>query len=50
MVKNKIIGAKNITGEIQKDTADINTDNKISAIDYVLIKNDILNLKKIDIR
>ena len=39
-----------ITGDIEKDVADINSDKNISAVDYMYIMNDIMDVKKLDIR
>ena len=50
LVMNKIMEVKNITGDIEKDVADINEDNKISAIDYMMIMNDILDVREISAR
>lgn len=47
---NKIMGVKEITGDIERDVADINSDKKISAVDYMYIMNDIMDAKKLDIR
>ena len=42
-VKNHIMGTKLITGEVLQTAADANQDGKISSLDYVRIKNIIMN-------
>jgi hypothetical protein len=41
---------KKITDTNAKLTADVNGDGKISALDYTLIKNDIMDIQKLKIR
>ena len=41
---------KKITDANMKLTADVNGDNKISALDYTLIKNDIMDVEKITLK
>ena len=50
LIKNHIMDVKKITDINMKLTADINGDNKISAMDYTLIKNDIMDVKKLEIK
>ena len=41
---------KDITDEYKKMAADVDEDNEISAVDYTMIKNHIMDIKKIEIK
>ena len=42
MIKNHIMGTNKITDPLLMKAADANKDNKISALDYIAIKNIIM--------